>query len=72
MALDTNGYVWTWGQGANGRLGHGSSSIELAPRKIIAEGFADIKLISGGMHSLAVDSQGRIWAWGNARWLGHG
>jgi len=32
MALDGDGFVYTWGLGEGGRLGHGSNNIELYPR----------------------------------------
>lgn len=70
MALDTEGHVWGWGFNTCGQLGvtpgKGPDHIEYYiehPRRI--EGLPPIQTIaSGKRHSLALDNDGRIWAWG--------
>ncbi|MCL2861985.1 MAG: hypothetical protein FWE22_06215, partial [Firmicutes bacterium] len=34
MALDADGRVWTWGNGFDGRLGHGNTTNQLSPMMI--------------------------------------
>jgi len=66
MAVDSRGHVWTWGQGHDGRLGHGLGS-ENRPRRIEdVINFVNMVAVSAGSdHSLSLDSQGNMWAWGN-------
>ncbi len=67
LALDNNGDVWAWGYNSNGQLGDGTTIDKTSTAKIIFTGLtAPIKHISAGdTHSLAVDSNGDIWTWGN-------
>lgn len=70
MVLDTEGHVWGWGFNTCGQLGvppgKGPDHIEYYiehPRRI--DGLPPIQTIaSGKRHSLALDYDGRIWAWG--------
>ena len=69
MALCGNGYIWTWGNGANGRLGHGGIADEHRPRRVMqgidAVGLASVRAVSAGYRtSIAVDGQGNVWHWG--------
>ena len=70
-ALDKNGEVWTWGWNAFGQLGNGvtcanTSSPECMgtlPAKI--PNFTSVKAIaSRGYHTLALKTNGTVWAWG--------
>ncbi|KAK7204161.1 Srm1 protein [Myxozyma melibiosi] len=66
MALTTNGKVYTWGNGQQFQLGHRVldryQKQALQPREI---GIRNIKYIgSGEFHSFAIDTQGRVLAWG--------
>jgi len=76
LALDSQGNVWAWGNGQNGRLGHGGTGTEQRPRMITGvAGFNNIIAISaGGAHSMALDANGNVWTWGNGGngRLGHG
>lgn len=53
-----------WGSGDSGSLGDGSTATRLSP--VVTAGLTDgVRQVSaGGRHSLAVDSEGRVWAWG--------
>lgn len=70
LALDTEGQVWGWGFNTCGQLGvnpgEGPDRIEYYiehPRRI--EGLPPVQAIaSGKRHSLALDGEGRVWAWG--------
>jgi len=66
--------MWSWGNGAFGRLGHGDQQSQPLPKKI--EAFADQRVVAasaGGHHSLALTADGAVWSWGGgaAGQLGH-
>jgi alpha-tubulin suppressor-like RCC1 family protein len=76
LALDTNGQAWAWGYNGNGELGNGTTSNSSVPVAvamppltsfvaIAAGGNHNPSLVAPGQdHSLAVDGNGHIWAWG--------
>jgi alpha-tubulin suppressor-like RCC1 family protein len=75
LALTADGAVWSWGDGAYGRLGHGDQQNQLLPKKIEALACHSVVAVSaGGAHSLALTAGGRVWSWGWAYFgqLGHG
>lgn len=79
-ALDSNGQVWSWGDGKSGQLGLGITDDNLiddtnytSPQKI--SGLANVVAISrGGAHALLLTSDGTVLAFGNNRFgqLGDG
>jgi len=76
MAVCGEGYIWTWGNGASGKLGHGGVEVEPRPRRIEGVGgLTGVLAVSAGSqeHSIAVDGEGRVWTWGRASHgqLGH-
>lgn len=64
LALKADGTVWAWGKNGNGELGNGTATTqETAP--IQTGGLSDaIAVSAGGYHSLALKSDGTVWAWG--------
>jgi len=71
----TAGGLWTCGFGQNGRLGHGDEADKLVLTQVVAQRFdgnAQIVMVAaGGMHSMAVGSEGGVWTWGYGVCLGH-
>ncbi|WP_309544719.1 VWD domain-containing protein [Alkalilimnicola ehrlichii] len=68
LALDLAGRLWSWGENGSGQLGDGSSTARLAPVAVEfdeAEGLQITAVAAGDGHSLALDSSGRVWAWGD-------
>jgi uncharacterized repeat protein (TIGR01451 family) len=75
LAADTNGVCYSWGKNTSGQLGGGSPSIVPywdVPREVNGVGgvghLPHIVYVSAGRsgtHSLAVDSNGYVYAWGN-------
>jgi alpha-tubulin suppressor-like RCC1 family protein len=69
LAIDANGHVYSWGFGAEGSLGTGSTENEVRPVSIKDEGdlFGKrvIGVAAGESHSLAVDDNGVTYSWGN-------
>ena len=64
----TGNGIAAWGQGANGALGNSSTVSELSPVPVSMDGDLDgksIAAVAGGLsHSLALDSAGKVYAWG--------
>lgn len=77
LALDTDGNVWVWGRNTlDGVLGNGAywdQTLEATggndyndPVKLTAfDGNEIIAISAGASHSLAVDINGNVWAWGS-------
>jgi alpha-tubulin suppressor-like RCC1 family protein len=69
LALKNNGTVMAWGYNAGpygpaGQIGNGSTSNQPSPVQV--SGLTEVVSIAGGQtHSLAVKSDGTVWAWGN-------
>ena len=65
LGIDMEGKLWTWGNDSHGQLGDGKTSgNSLVPIEIMSD--KNFKKISAGEeYSLAIDSEGYIWGWGN-------
>lgn len=68
LALDSEGRVWAWGDNGDGQLGIGDQGDQYIPQQVqtgdgVLEGITAIS--AGYYHSLALDENGRIWAWGD-------
>jgi alpha-tubulin suppressor-like RCC1 family protein len=64
LALRSDGTVWAWGFNADGQVGNGTSGgIQLTP--VEETGLTGVtKISAGGGFSLALRSDGTVWAWG--------
>jgi alpha-tubulin suppressor-like RCC1 family protein len=76
MALDKDGFVWAWGENSRGQLGDKTTTDRATPSKVFDKDgnpLVNIVAISlgafGGVnvftHSLALDKNGFVWAWGD-------
>ena len=75
LALDSSGNVWAWGSNFQGRLGDGTTTNRNRPVRVCAfnSGVACVpfnigttgSISAGREHSLAVDGNGNVWAWGD-------
>jgi alpha-tubulin suppressor-like RCC1 family protein len=64
MVLPREGGVWTWGDGDDGRLGHGNTNRQQVPKRV--GGLTNVTYsAAGGNHSLAVGEGGVVYMWGN-------
>ena len=75
LALSIEGDVYSWGEGDDGKLGHGNKNSVDRPRVIEALRGRDVVGIScGGSHSAAITAAGELYTWGKGRYgrLGHG
>ena len=65
-AIKADGSMWTWGNNMNGELGdgtNGSSSGKITPVPIAA-GVTWTAVSAGDYHTIAMKSDGSLWAWG--------
>jgi len=65
LAIDEDGGLWVWGNGAGGRLGLGDETARFLPVSLDVDGVDSWELVAAGLnHTMAVDSEGRLWNWG--------
>ncbi|XP_034934449.1 E3 ubiquitin-protein ligase HERC2 [Chelonus insularis] len=75
LALSSEGHVYSWGEGVDGKLGHGDGITYERPKLIEALlGIEIIDIACGGHHSAAISSTGLLYTWGKGTYgrLGHG
>ena len=78
LAVKTDGTAWAWGRNDRGELGDGSTTERRHPvqvRTATGAPFTGVaKLAAGVYHSLALLTDGTVWAWGSAVYgtLGNG
>ena len=78
LALDTDKNVWAWGGDGDGQLGNGPPPVYVTtPVRVLRgeqtdysgdgllERIVDIAAGRSGTHSLAVEFNGHVWAWGS-------
>jgi alpha-tubulin suppressor-like RCC1 family protein len=63
-AIKTDGTLWIWGLGANGRLGTNGSVGNTTPVTTFAGGSNWKQVSCGGNFSAAVKTDGTLWTWG--------
>ena len=64
LALKSDGTVWAWGVNDLGQLGDGGTeSYSLLPVQV-SNLTGVVQVSGGGLHSLALKSDGTVWAWG--------
>jgi alpha-tubulin suppressor-like RCC1 family protein len=69
LAVTTSGRVYAWGWNSNGQLGDGTTTDRTSPTLITFSGLKGgetIESVNAGFHhSLAVTTNGRVYAWGS-------
>ena len=75
LAVGSDGNVYAWGYNNNGQLGDGTSTERHAPVRVktpdrktypdLPADFTYLQVSAGSDHSLAVGSDGNVYAWGN-------
>ena len=75
LAITADGSLWSWGDGRDGKLGHGDEQRQLLPKKVEAFTGQRVVAVSAGIrHSLAITADGAVFTWGKGEdgCLGHG
>jgi alpha-tubulin suppressor-like RCC1 family protein len=75
LGLATNGNIYAWGDNSTGQLGNSSTIDSHVPVLVtMPAGVTFTQVSAGGEHSVALDSNGDIYAWGhnNLGQLGNG
>ncbi|MBI3078556.1 MAG: RCC1 repeat-containing protein, partial [Deltaproteobacteria bacterium] len=79
LAIKLDGTLWAWGQNLDGQLGDDTTTFKPTPVQVKGPGgvgvLGGVRGAAGGFHhSLAVTSNGAVWAWGENHWgqLGEG
>ncbi|CAH1979985.1 unnamed protein product [Acanthoscelides obtectus] len=76
LALTEDGWVYSWGDGDYGKLGHGNCVTHKTPEKILVPFAAKVaKYVHAGYrHSAAITEDGKLYTWGEGDHgrLGHG
>jgi alpha-tubulin suppressor-like RCC1 family protein len=65
LALKSDGSVWAWGYNNSGSLGNGSSDFSAHSTPAAVSGLTGVVAIAAGDQSLALKSDGSVWAWGD-------
>ena len=66
VALGSDRQVYAWGANGRGQLGDGTTISRSAPvRAQTPAGVMFTAVAAGGLHSLALDSTGNVWSWGD-------
>ncbi|XXQ32174.1 HECT domain-containing protein [Plasmodiophora brassicae] len=67
LAVTSSGDLFSWGEGLSGKLGHGNSTSQEAPKRVAAlHGHRVVWVDGGADHSVAITADGQAWAWGGA------
>jgi alpha-tubulin suppressor-like RCC1 family protein len=65
LALDSLGQVWAWGANNAGKLGNNSIASVSVPVSVHQGALTFTQISAGIPHSLALDTNGKAWAWGS-------
>jgi RHS repeat-associated protein len=68
LAVKSDGTAWAWGYNVQGQLGNGSTTNSAVPVQV--SNLSGVTAVAaavgtGGLHGLALKSDGTVWAWGN-------
>jgi alpha-tubulin suppressor-like RCC1 family protein len=63
-AIKTDGTLWVWGEGSNGRLGNAQVTTRSTPVTTFAGGTNWKQVSAKGNHTAAIKTDGTLWTWG--------
>ena len=64
LSIDKNGQLWSWGYNSNGQLGNNSVTSVRTPVSVLGQVKTFCQISGTYSWSLAIDKNGRAWAWG--------
>jgi alpha-tubulin suppressor-like RCC1 family protein len=64
LGIDKDGRVWAWGNNSRGQLGDNSQVSKRTPISVLGAVKTFCQISAGGQFSLAIDKNGKAWAWG--------
>ena len=67
VAIKNDGTLWAWGYNSSGQLGDGTTTNRNSPVELATE-YKEFKWLSvsvGGLHTVAIKTDGSLWAWGD-------
>ena len=67
IALTTDGALWAWGDNRDGQLGIGDDQPQVTTHPLPIPGDNDWAAISAHTHTVALKTNGTLWAWGDNR-----
>ena len=71
VALDEGGKVYTWGENYSGQLENETleySAICLSDKDNELKGKRIVDISAGGIHTVAIDEEGKVYTWGNNKY----
>ena len=60
----SSGRAWAWGSNNIGQLGDNSIISKRTPVSVLGATKTFCQISGGGSHTVAIDKNGRVWAWG--------
>lgn len=65
-AIDMAGNIWVWGANFDGQLGDGTTQYSPFMKQVVfPEALTFAKVEAGRRHTVALDQNGEVWAWGH-------
>jgi alpha-tubulin suppressor-like RCC1 family protein len=65
VALDNTNKLWSWGRDNSGQLGNDAALTNQATPVAVLSDRTFTQVVAGSSHTVALDSTGKLWSWGN-------